>query len=65
MAGRLDAVCTRLLQVALRARVDIMVPEALGCPWRDLPAALGAATGRFGRVMTVGTVQRLRVAEFG
>jgi hypothetical protein len=40
------------LQVAHRAGVDIRVPEALGCPWRDLMAALGAATaavtGRFG-----------------
>jgi hypothetical protein len=28
------------LQVAHRVGVDITVPEALGCPWRDLLAAL-------------------------
>lgn len=60
MAGRLDAVRTRLLQVAQRAGVDIRVPEALGCPWRDLMAALGAATaavtGRFGPLGVLGPV---------
>ena len=66
MAGRLDATRTRLLQVAHRAGVDITVPEALGCPWRDLLAALGAATaavtGRFGLVGVLGAVTAWQVA---
>jgi hypothetical protein len=66
MAGRLDGVRTLLLQVAHRAGVDIIVPEALGCPWRDLLAALGAATaavtGRFGPVGVLGPVTAWHVA---
>jgi hypothetical protein len=66
MAGRLDATRTRLLQVAHRAGVDITVPEALGCPWRDLLAALGAATaavtGRFGLVGVLCAVTAWQVA---
>jgi hypothetical protein len=66
MADRLDAAHTRLLQVAHRAGVDITVPEALGCPWRDLVAALGAATaavtGRFGPVGVLGPVTAWQVA---
>jgi hypothetical protein len=60
VAGRLEAVRVYLLQVAHRAGVDMRVPEALGCPWRDLLAALGAATvavtGRFGPVGVLGPV---------
>jgi hypothetical protein len=66
MAGRLAPARTRLLQVAHRAGVDITVPEALGCPWRDLLAALGAATaavtGRFGPVGVLGPVTTWQVA---
>jgi hypothetical protein len=66
MAGRLEAARTRLLQVAHRAGVDITVPEALGCPWRDLLAALGSATaavtGRFGPVGVLGSVTAWQVA---
>jgi hypothetical protein len=55
-----------LLQVAHRAGVDITVPEACGCPWRDLLAALGAATaaltGRFGPVGVLGPVTAWQVA---
>jgi hypothetical protein len=36
VAGRLEAVRVYLLQVAHRAGVDMRVPEALGCPWREL-----------------------------
>ena len=64
--GRLDTVRAWLLQVAHRAGVDIVVPEALGSPWRDLVAALGAATaavtGRFGRVGVLGPVTAWQVA---
>jgi hypothetical protein len=66
MAGRLDAARVHLLQVAHRAGVDMSVPEALGCPWRDVLAALGAAmvavTGRFGVVGVLGAVTAWQVA---
>jgi hypothetical protein len=66
MTGRLEAARVHLLQVAHRAGVDIVVPEALGCPWRDLLAALGAATsavtGRFGPVGVLGPVTAWQVA---
>ena len=66
MAGRLDLARVHLLQVAHRAGVDITVPEACGCPWRDLLAALGAATaaltGRFGPVGVLGPVTAWQVA---
>ncbi len=65
-AGRLDAVRVWLLQVAQRAGVDIAVAEALGSPWRDLLAALGAATAavtvRFGPVGILGPVTAWQVA---
>jgi hypothetical protein len=52
MASRLERAQLYLLQVAIRAGVDVPVPKSLGCPWRDLLATLGAASaaviGRFG-----------------
>jgi hypothetical protein len=66
MAGRLEATRLFLLQVAHRAGVDRPVPTALGGPWRDLLAALGAATaavtGRFGPVGALGPVTAWQVA---
>lgn len=66
IAGRLGTTRVQLLQVADRAGVDVAVPEALGCPWRDLLAALGAATaavtGRFGPVGVLGPVTAWQVA---
>jgi hypothetical protein len=66
LAGRLEPARIRLWQVAHRAGVDITPPEALGCPWRDLLAALGAATaavtGRFGPVGVLGPVTAWQVA---
>ena len=66
LATRLGPLRVFLLQVAVRAGVDITVPEALGCPWRDLLAALGAATtavtGRFGAVGVLGPVTAWQVA---
>lgn len=65
-ATRLEAVRWHLLAVAARAGVDRPVPGALGCPWRDLLAALGAAvvavTGRFGPVGVLGPVTAWQVA---
>lgn len=66
MAGRLEPVRLLFLQVAHRAGVDLRVPESLGCAWRDLLAALGAATaavtGRFGPVGVLGAVTAWQVA---
>lgn len=66
LTGRLEPVRWHLLQVASRAAVDQPVPSALGSPWRDLLAALGAAmvavTGRFGPVGVLGPVTVWQVA---
>lgn len=66
MGSRLEAARVHLLQVAGRAGVDLSVPTALGSPWRDLLAALGAATaavtGRFGPVGMLGPVTAWQVA---
>lgn len=66
LGARLEPVRVFLLQVADRAGVDLVVPTALGCPWRDLLAALGAATsavkGRFGSVGVLGPVTAWQVA---
>lgn len=65
-ATRLEAVRVHLLSVAARAGVDRPVPTALGCPWQDLLAALGAATvalrGRFGGLGVLGPVTAWQVA---
>lgn len=66
MNARLEQVRASLLQVAARAAVDWTVPKAQGCSWRDLLAALAAAseavTGRFGRFGVLGPVTRWQVA---
>ncbi|HSV64360.1 MAG TPA: helix-turn-helix domain-containing protein [Mycobacteriales bacterium] len=66
MAGRLEASRVHLLRVACLAGVDVVVPEAVGCAWRDLLAALGVATaavrGRFGPLGVLGPVTGWQVA---
>lgn len=66
IAARLEPVRLHLVAVARRAGVDQPVPAALGSPWRDLLAALGAATaavtGRFGRSGVLGPVTGWQVA---
>ena len=66
MGSRLEAVRRYLLGVAHRAGVDRPVPTALGSPWRDLLASLGAAmvavTGRFGAVGVLGAVTAWQIA---
>jgi hypothetical protein len=66
MRSRLEPTRLYLLQVACRAGVDQPVPKALGCPWRDLLAALGAAsaavTRRFGPVGVLGPVTAWQLA---
>ena len=60
MSGRLEATRLHLIQVARRAGVDLPISKALGSPWLDLLAALGAAAaavaGRFGPVGVLGPV---------
>ncbi len=66
LGTRLEPVRLHLLQVARRAGVDRPVPKALGSPWRDVLAALGAATaavtGRFGVFGVLGPVTAWQVA---
>jgi hypothetical protein len=66
LAGRLEPTRVLLLQVAVRAGVDVTVPAASGCRWRDLLAALdtamGAVTSRFGPVGVLGPVTAWQVA---
>ncbi|MGH3415731.1 MAG: hypothetical protein ACRDSS_04635 [Actinocrinis sp.] len=66
MAARLEAIRLHLLQVAARTGIDQPVPKALGSPWRDLLAALGAATAavtsRFGVLGVLGPVTAWQVA---
>ncbi|EWT04671.1 hypothetical protein N864_09485 [Intrasporangium chromatireducens Q5-1] len=66
MTARLAQVRASLLQVAARAGVEWTVPKAQGCSWRDLLAALAAAseavTGRFGRFGVLGPVTDWQVA---
>ncbi len=66
LGTRLESSRVFLLQVAVRAGVDVAVPTALGCLWRDLLAALGAAsaalTGRFGPVGVLGPVTAWQIA---
>lgn len=65
-ATRLETTRVYLLAVAARAGVGRPVPKALGSPWRDLLAALGAAmaalTDRFGNVGVLGPVTAWQVA---
>ena len=66
MGSRLETTRLHLLQVVHRAGVGRAVPEALGCPWRDVLAALGAATvavtDRFGVFGVLGLVTAWQVA---
>jgi hypothetical protein len=66
MATRLESTRLHVWLVARRAGVDVAVPKALGCPWRDVLAALGAATaavtGRFGGFGVFGPVTAWQVA---
>jgi hypothetical protein len=65
MGMRLEPTRLFWLQVAARAGVDRPVPTALGSPWRDVLAALGAATAvtdRFGGFGVLGPVTAWQVA---
>ena len=52
LGGRLAAVREAFTAIAVAFGVDVRPPDGLGCPWRDLLAAVGfalsAVRGRFG-----------------
>jgi len=64
--ARLEAVRVHFMVVARLAGVDQAMPKALGSPWRDVLAALGAATtavtARFGPAGVIGPVTAWQVA---
>jgi hypothetical protein len=59
-ATRLESVRVWFVQLAVAAGVDVVIPDASGCPWRDVLAAVEVAmraiAGRFGAVGSVGAV---------
>jgi hypothetical protein len=65
MGSRLESVRVHFTLVARLAGVDLAVPKALGSPWQDVLAAVGAAavavTGRFGMVGVIGPVTAWQV----
>jgi hypothetical protein len=65
--ARLEAARAHFTVVARLAGVDRAVPKALGSPWRDVLAAVGAAmaavTARFGTSGVIGPVTAWQVAS--
>ena len=65
-AGRLEAMRSWFLGLAVTAGVDVMIPDGSGCPWRDALAAVATATTairfRFGSDGLLGAVTPDRVA---
>jgi Domain of unknown function (DUF6431) len=59
-SDRLEAVRIWFVQVAVTAGVDVRIPDASGCPWRDAVAAVEAASAairfRFGASGLLGAV---------
>jgi len=59
-ADRLEAIRGWFVTVAVRAGVDVAIPDGAGCAWRDVLAAVELATTairfRFGAVGLVGAV---------
>jgi hypothetical protein len=59
-AGRLEAMRSWFLGVAVIAGVDVRIPDGSGCPWRDVLAAVTTATAaikfRFGAAGLLGAV---------
>lgn len=66
MGSRLETTRTWFLQVAVTAGVDVTIPDAAGCAWRDMVAAATAATtaitSRFGTTGLLGKVTPVQVA---
>jgi hypothetical protein len=68
-AGRLEAIRSWFVRVAVTAGVDVTIPDGCGCGWRDALAAVDAAAAavrfRFGPVGLLGAVTPVRVAVVG
>lgn len=66
MSGRVEQVRACFARVAVEVGVDLEVPSGAGSPWRDMLAAVGAATealrARFGMSGAVGKVTAAQVA---
>jgi hypothetical protein len=65
-AQRLEAIRSWFLGVAVTAGVDVKIPDASGCGWRDVLGAVATATAairfRFGSDGLLGAVTPERVA---
>jgi hypothetical protein len=65
VGSRLEALRVWFLQVAVAVGVDVRIPDAAGCSWRDLVASVAAATAavrfRFGEAGLVDMVTPARV----
>lgn len=63
--SRLGALRAWFLQVAVTVGVDVAIPDAAGCAWRDVVAAVAAATTaimfRFGAAGLLGAVTPVQV----
>lgn len=70
-AERLESMRVWFVQLAVSAGVDVVIPDASGCRWRDVLTAVALATsaitGRFGAVdiLDVVTPSRVVVAASG
>jgi hypothetical protein len=64
--SRLEAIRVWFLGLAVTAGVDVVIPDATGCGWRDALAAVVTATAairfRFGAARLSGAVMPQRVA---
>jgi hypothetical protein len=71
MGSRLETTRVWFLQVAVTAGVDVTIPEATGCAWGDVVAAVASATAairsRFGTAGLLGmvTAEQVVVAASG
>jgi hypothetical protein len=65
-SARLESIRVWFVQLAVRAGVDVVIPDASGCAWRDVLAAVELAAtvvaGRFGAVGLIGMVTVPQVA---
>ena len=62
---RLEPIRSWCVGVAVAAGIDVVIPDGLGCPWRDVVAAVGcvveAIGGRFGSVGLLGGLTAAQV----
>ncbi len=69
LGGRLAAAREAFISIAVAFGIDVRAPDGMGCPWRDLLAAVGfalsAVRGRFGGTGLLGVVTAGQVAVAG